>query len=140
MAGGIAHSKAKMRFQGKVEVRLIVQMLFCRSIAWAGWAEPVPLEEINVENLREWTPFPSYDGLSLYFAQGRGTSGRHLRIYQADRDEPFGPFTSIIEVLRAGDDVYGQWVSPDNLRIYYTLEEGSDFVLRMSGRAFVSDP
>jgi hypothetical protein len=50
---------------------------------------------------------PGLAGLSLYFAQSRGTSGRHLRIYQAERDEPFGPFTSITEALRAGDDVYG---------------------------------
>jgi len=118
----------------------VLEILFCRSIALAGWGEPVPLDEINVESLREWTPYPSYDGLRLYFAQGRGASSRHLRIYQAERDEPFGPFTSITEVLRAGDDVYGQWVSPDNLRIYYTLEEGSDFVLRMSDRASVSEP
>ena len=103
------------------------------------WSESYPLEEINVESLREWTPCPSYDGLSLYFAQGRGASGRHLRLYEATRAEPFGPFTSITEALRAGDDVYHPWVSPDNLRMYYIVEEGSSYVLRLSQRASIVD-
>jgi hypothetical protein len=106
----------------------------------AQWTEPVPVTEINTENLREWTPYLSFDGLCLYFAQGRGTSGRHLRIYQACREEPSGPFTSIMEVLRAGDDVYHPWVSPDGMRLYYIVEEGTDFVLRLSQRDSMYEP
>ena len=118
---------------------VVILLVVAISPVWAQWSESEPVEEINVENLREWTPFPSFDGLSLYFAQGRGDSGRHLRLYQATRAEPFGPYTSITEVLRGGDDVYYPWVSPDNLRMYYTIEEGTDYVIRLSERSSVYD-
>ena len=64
---------------------LVVSWVFLvlSASAPAEWTEPAPVTEINTENLREWTPYLSFDGLRLYFAQGRGTSGRHLRIYQA---------------------------------------------------------
>ncbi len=107
---------------------------------FAQWTEPVPVEEINTENLREWTPYLSFDGLSLYFAQGRGTSAHHLRLYEAKRATCFEPFGDAMEVLRAGDDVYDPWVSPDKLRLYYIVEEGTDFVLRVSERASILDP
>lgn len=119
---------------------LLCAILFVGSSASAQWTEPVPVSEINTENLREWTPYLSFDGMCLYFAQGRGTSGRHLRLYQACREEPSGPFISVMEVLRAGDDVYHPWVSPDGMRLYYIVEEGTDFVLRLSQRASMHDP
>ena len=123
---------------GLVIIAMLGLWALCGS-AWAEWTEPVPVGEINAEDLREWMPFLSYDGLSLYYAQGRGSSGRHLRIYRATRNEPFGPFTSITEVLRSNDDVYGAWVSLDGLRVYYTGEIGGIGV-RMSERTSIDLP
>jgi hypothetical protein len=103
----------------------------------AQWTEPVPVDEVNT-NKGEWNPFLSYDGLTLYFARGV-MGGLSFRIYGATRDEPFGPFTSVTKIssLTASGDVWGPWVSPDNLRMYYADESSGRYRLKVSKRASI---
>jgi len=110
----------------------------------AGWMEPAPVAEVNLDGTEEWSPFLSFDGLTLYFARVRGPQSTDGRIFQAIRDRPYGPFTRVEEVpgpLNASPgDVLCPWVSPDNLRMYYHNEVGSVFSLKLSERASVEDP
>ncbi|MBN2590593.1 MAG: hypothetical protein JXA96_12085 [Sedimentisphaerales bacterium] len=47
---------------------------------YSAWTEPIPVTEVNTE-YEEWSPFLSFDGLTLYFAK-IGTSDSHYsRIY-----------------------------------------------------------
>ncbi len=101
----------------------------------AEWTEPAPIEEVNTE-LHETSPFLSYDGLTLYFSRDDGL----FSIYSATRDEPSGPFTSVQLALSSSYHVYGPWVSPDNLRMYYHEERSSGWLLKVSERASVDDP
>jgi hypothetical protein len=118
----------------------LVFFVLC-SPAWAQWTEPVPVDEVNTNN-DEWTPFLSYDGLTLYFARGRLGGTPDLRIYQATRDEPFGPFTAVSKIgsLTGNSDVWGPWVSPGNLRMYYSVDTGTTYRLKLSERPTVYDP
>lgn len=119
---------------------LIVSVLYVP--ASAEWTEPVPVTEVNTE-FADWTPFLSFDGLSLYFARGMTSSYYHFRIFEAKRPEPYGPFTSVNEVLSSsGRHIFGAWVSPDNLRMYYhaEIESQNRWLLKVSERASVNDP
>jgi hypothetical protein len=119
---------------------LIVSVLYVP--ASAEWTEPVPIMEINTE-FADWAPFLSFDGLSLYFARGRTSGYYHFRIFEATREEPYGPFTSINEVLSSsGKHLLSPWVSPDNLRMYYhtEIESQNRWELKVSERASVNDP
>ena len=86
---------------------------------WAKWTEPVPVNEVNTEYC-EWTPFLSFDALTLYFARGR-PSLDEFRIFEATRPVPYGPFTSVGEISgtlnSSPGNVMSPWVSPDNLRM-----------------------
>ena len=108
----------------------------------AGWTEPVPVTEVNTE-YSNWTPFLSFDGLSLYFARGRTSSYYHFRIFEATRQEPYGPFTSVNEVLStSGKHLFSPWVSPNNLRMYYFAQTENPILwqIKVSERASVNDP
>ena len=112
------------------------------SLTLAEWTEPVPVTEINTE-FADWTPFLSFDGLSLYFARGRTSSYYHFRIFEATREVPYGPFTSVNQVFSSGGQhVFGPWVSPDNLRMYYhaEIESQNRWELKVSERASVNNP
>ena len=89
------------------------------------WTTPVPLTEVN-SSAEEWSPFLSYDGLTLYFTRMGGPNASSGRIYEAKRDTPSGPFTSVQGVRGQLNSVEGHvlcpWVSPDNLRMYYYTE------------------
>ena len=107
----------------------------------AKWTEPVPVTEVNTE-FADWTPFLSFDGLSLYFARGRTSSYYHFRIFEATREKPFGPFTSVNQVLSSsGQHVYAPWVSPDNLRMDYFAQTEKPILweMKVSKRASVND-
>ncbi len=102
------------------------------------WTVPVPLVEVNT-SAREWSPFPSFDGLTLYFARQDGI-GWH--ICEAKRDTPSGPFTTMEAVpgeLDSSRSVVLEWVSPDNLRMYYTAINGV-FALQFSERKAADAP
>ncbi|MHC4642425.1 MAG: LamG-like jellyroll fold domain-containing protein [Planctomycetota bacterium] len=112
------------------------------SLTPAQWTEPIPVSEIN-SDYADWTPFLSFDGLSLYFARVRTDTFNYARIFEATREVPYGPFTSISEVLSpSGQHAFGAWVSPDNLRMYYRVEIESQnrWLLKVSERTSVNDP
>ncbi len=52
--------------------------------AFAQWAEPVPITEVNTE-YGDRTPFLSYDGLTLYFSRIDTPNFYYHRLYQATR-------------------------------------------------------
>jgi len=107
--------------------------------ALGQWSPPVPVIEVNTE-YEEWTPFLSFDGLSLYFARVRTDTFYYGRIFKATREEPFGPFTSVEEVFQSRGHVFSPWVSPDNLRMYYHNEVPEGWLLKVSERASAEDP
>jgi hypothetical protein len=124
-------------------ILLAILIVFVQSgLLFAEWTEPVPVTEVNTE-FADWTPFLSFDGLSLYFARGRTSSYYYFRIFEARRQVPYGPFTSVNEVLiSSGKHVFGPWVSPDNLRMYYFEQTVSPILwkIKVSERASVNDP
>ncbi|MHC4744161.1 MAG: LamG-like jellyroll fold domain-containing protein, partial [Planctomycetota bacterium] len=103
--------------------------------ASAGWSEAVPVNEVNTGNQEGW-PVLSFDGLTLYF--GRRVSDV-MKIYEATRSVPSGPFSGVREVLRASVHVVPAWISPDNLRMYYHEERGSGWLIKVSQRMSVRD-
>ncbi len=111
--------------------------------AFAQWAEPVSVAEIN-SDCHDKSPFLSFDGRTLYFSRQDGPGWHYTRIYQATRPEPFGSFTSAEEITAlnySGGHVDYPWVSPDNLRMYYyRTESGSIGRLKISERASINDP
>lgn len=123
-------------------VAILGLLALCGS-ALAQWTEPAPLTEVNSEFAEEWSPFLSFDGLTLYFARVRSDTFYYGRIYEATRNQPFGPFTSIGEISGTLNSSPGHnlfpWVSPDGLRMYYHNELGSRFMLKVSERASVND-
>ncbi|NIP22292.1 MAG: hypothetical protein GWN67_00375 [Phycisphaerae bacterium] len=125
----------------KISLVLLVVLGLCRFVLGA-WSEPVPVNEVNTEYC-EWTPFLSFDGLSLYFARGR-PSVDEFRIFQATRPVPCGPFTSVGEVSgtlnSSSGNVMSPWVSPDNLRMYYFTESSLVYDLKVTERASDNDP
>jgi Tol biopolymer transport system component len=111
-------------------------------LAFGQWSEPVSVTEVNSE-YADWTPFLSFDGLSLYFARGRTSSYYHFRIFEATRQEPYGPFTSVNEVLStSGKHLMSPWISPNNLRMYYFAQTEHPILwkIKVSERASVNDP
>jgi len=109
----------------------------------AEWTEPVPVMEVNTE-YAEWTPFLSFDGLSLYFARGHGPAFYDFRIFEATRPVPYGPFTSVGEISgtlnSSPGNVMSPWVSPDNLRMYYFTESNLVYDLKVTERTSDNDP
>lgn len=140
-----------MKAKTAIIVLAVLGFLTLRTPAWDGdvvrpsrWTEPVPLTEVNSDSVEEWSPFLSYDGLTLYFARVRSENFYYGRIFEATRDEPFGPFTSIREINGTLNSSPGHvllpWVSPDNLRMYYHNELGGRFKLMISERTSVNAP
>lgn len=129
---------------GKAIIAIGLMLLAMCGLAVAEWTEPVLLTEVNTETAEEWAPFLSFDGLTLYFSRVRDDSFYYGRIYEATREEAFGPFTSVREIpgelnLSPGHDLC-PWVSPDNLRMYYHYEYQGIFSLRYSERSSIGDP
>ncbi|NIP25719.1 MAG: hypothetical protein GWN67_15480 [Phycisphaerae bacterium] len=108
------------------------------------WTEPVPLMEVNSELATEWTPFLSFDGLTLYFTRVRSETFYYGRIFEAIREQPYGPFTPVKEIdgtlNSSPGHVISPWVSPDNLRMYYYTESSSGWELKVTERATDNDP
>jgi len=103
------------------------------------WTEPVPLVEINTSTAEEWSPILSGDGLTLYFSVVRAPEFPDGRIFMATRSAPYGRFDSSRPVWGSinhqGTHVHSQWVSPDELRMYYTYQDNALFHLVMSERS-----
>jgi len=124
-----------------IPVAILIVSALC-ALALAEWTEPVLVTEVNTE-YADWTPFLSFDGLSLYFARVRTDTFYYGRIFEATRQEPYGTFTSVSEVLSTNDKhVFGAWVSPDNLRMYYFAHTYSPVLwqIKVSERSSVNDP
>lgn len=122
---------------------LLAAALGLSAPALATWTIPVPVAEINIDPGEDWSPFLSFDGLSLYFSRVAMPDSYYGRIYQATRDVPSGPFTSVKEISelnQAANHVLAPWVSPDNLRMYYHTEEATEWHIRVSERASVDSP
>jgi hypothetical protein len=99
----------------------------------AEWTTPALVEAgINTAGI-EFTPYLSYDGLSLYFSRNTGT----YSIYEAKRNQPSGDFTSVSKVFSTSGNACTPWVSSDNLRMYYHQEYGS-WQIKVSTRASVN--
>lgn len=109
-----------------------------------GWTEPVPLVNVNSDSAEDWSPSLSFDGTTLYFSRVRSHEFYYGRIFEATRDEPSGPFTSVGEIPGPLNYADGHqlfpWVSPDGLRMYYHNETGRVFSLKLSERASVDEP
>jgi len=108
------------------------------------WTTPAPLTQVNSDSAEEWSPFLSFDGLTLYFARVRSEAFYDGRIFQATRQQPFGPFTEVREIdgplnSSAGHNLL-PWVSPDNLRMYYHNESGGRFALMLTERTSATEP
>jgi hypothetical protein len=111
------------------------------TVARAQWTEPEPVTEINTE-YRDKAPFLSFDGLTLYFDRASTNTFHYTRIYKATRSEPYGPFTAVEEIStlnQAGVHVSYAWVSPNNLRMYYYINDGR-WKLKFTERPSASDP
>lgn len=124
-----------------IPVAILIVLVLC-VLSLAEWTEPVPVTEVNTE-YEEMPPFLSFDGLSLYFSRVRTDTFYYARLFEATREVPYGPFTSIYEVLSPSyQHVFAPWVSPDNLRMYYFAQKESPILwqLKVSGRASVNDP
>jgi len=108
------------------------------------WTEPVPLKNVNSDSAEDWSPFLSFDGLTLYFSRVRSDTFYYGRMFEATRDEAAGPFTSVQEVSGPLNDTPGHqlfpWVSQDGLRMYYHNELGGIFQLRISERSSTDNP
>ncbi len=108
------------------------------------WTSPVPLVEVNRDGVEEWSPFLSFDGLTLYFTRVRSPEFYEGRMFQATRTVPWGPFTAVGEVPgplnSAAGHVMCPQVSPDNLRMYYNDQVGSVFSLKRSERTDADGP
>jgi hypothetical protein len=113
-------------------------LAMCGSALAADWTTPVPVEGVNTQ-YEEWTPFPSFDGHILYFSRLHTDTFYEARIFQATRQGTSGPFTQVTEVLHDNDDALDPWVSPDNLRLYYSVEQGSTTVFKVSTRTSVNE-
>jgi hypothetical protein len=123
----------------RVIAAITLVFIFLTSHAFADyWTTPVPVESGINTGAVEWTPYLSYDSLSLYFARQDGS--KH-NIYEAKRSQPSGNFTSVSQVLSdsGSDNVLEPWVSEDNLRMYYH-HESSNWNIEVSQRASVTDP
>jgi hypothetical protein len=106
------------------------------------WTKSVPLSSINTDRYEEWTPFVSFDGSAIYFTRLRiPTPMSYGKIYSATRSGPSEQFTSITEVFKTNNYyVYGPWVSPDSLRMYYTEEGTGGWRIKLSQRCSTSSP
>jgi len=123
---------------------LAVLVVFCLcGAAWAGWSEPVAVDELNTQ-YNEGSSCLSSDGLTLYFGRGQTDAFYYTRFYQATRSVAYGPFTSVEEISTlnySGGHLISPWVSLDNLRLYYyRTEPGSRNRIKVSERATVADP
>jgi len=114
------------------------------SLSGLEWTEPVPLMEVNSELAKELTPFLSFDGLTLYFTRVRSDTFYYGRIFEATREQPYGPFTSVKEIdgtlNSSPGHVISPWVSPDNLRMYYYTESSARWELKVTERASDNSP
>ncbi len=119
-------------------IGLLALVVLC-GLAMATWTTPVPVTEVNTE-FYDSSPFLSFDGLTLYFTRRETDTFYHNRIYEATREVPYGPFTSVRELSELNSSVRNviwPWVSPDNLRMYYSKSVAR---LIFSERASVTDP
>lgn len=111
---------------------------------FSAWPEPVTISEVNSQ-YEEWSPFLSSDGLTLYFARVRTSESYYGRIFEANRDEPVGPFTTVRQVPGELNSLNGHVLCPcvscDNLRMYYHTEQtGIGWNLMLSERSSTTDP
>lgn len=115
-------------------------LLLARSAVAGLWTIPVPLSDINT-GYGEGAPFPTYDGLSLYFSRQLLPASPTGRLYSVTGPSSSGHFTSETEWigLNAGGNVTYAWVSPDNLRLYY-YQSSSARVIKMTQRNLPTDP
>lgn len=107
-------------------ISLLVAVVSISMPALATWTPPVLVTEVNIQTGEDWSPFLSFDGLTLYFSRVRTNTFTYGRIYKATRSQPFGPFTEVEEISqlnRPQAHVLAPWVSPDNLRMYYHTEK-----------------
>jgi hypothetical protein len=129
--------REKMRNQIMCVAVLLTAVLSVSALA-AEWTTPLPVQSGINTQYGDWTPYLSYDGLSLYFSRYYSSS-RNACIFEAKRSQPSGDFTSVSQVLSASSHLISPWVSPDNLRMYY-YQESSPWQIKVSQRASVNDP
>jgi hypothetical protein len=103
------------------------------------WTEPMRLDGISSDLAEEWSPTLSADGLTLYFVRVHSPISEYGRIFQARRrntSEAFASIRVLPSLLNTSPGhVLCQWVSPDQLRMYYTFQDGATFSLKVSERS-----
>lgn len=82
--------------------------------------QPAPVQGLSSgQPTDDVSPVASRDGLTLYFASARGTTG--MDIWKATRGSTSGSFGSLAEVtsLNSANDELPTWLSPDECRLYF---------------------
>jgi len=131
-----------MKARTSLPIAVVFGLLALCPVPLAAWTEPVPLTEVNT-GYHDKAPFLSFDGLTLYFCRQEGPWGPTTRIYQATRQQPYGPFTSVEEISTLnlpGAHVADPWVSPDNLRMYYCHTGSGKARIMLTKRVSTNDP
>ncbi len=109
-----------------------------------GFLQARALSAVNSTSL-DGSPFPSADGLRLYFFSTRrgGAGGRDLWISsRASVEEPFGAPLPLSE-LNTPDEEHLPWLTRDELTIYFATTRPTtraDFNLFQASRASLSEP
>jgi len=95
------------------------------SAQWAvgryDWSPPVLLEELNDGDRFAMAPALTADERLIVFARRDPASG-YVRLFEATRENPDGPFTGerrLDELVSTGYNVNAPWISTDGLRLYY---------------------
>lgn len=124
-------------------ILLILILAFFTVPAFSQWTEPVPVTVANDSFGEDWSPFLSFDGLTLYFSRVISTSSYTGKIYIASREKAVGPFTSVKMLAGALNNSPGHqlcpWISCDNLRMYYHNESNGRYRLMLSERASINN-
>ena len=128
----------------KIILFIIIFIAVFSVAAFSTWTEPSPVTVANDPSAEDWSPFLTFDGLTLYFARVRSATSYYGKICTAARNSLSEPFTSIQILDCPLNDSPGHqlcpWVSCDNLRLYYHNETSGIFHLMYSERASIEEP
>jgi hypothetical protein len=88
--------------------------------ATAQWATPMIVANVNSASL-EYSPSPTFDGLTLYFASTLSGSGD---IYRATRTTPYGTFGApvLVPELSAPEEDWSTWSRIDDREIFFSSQ------------------
>jgi hypothetical protein len=98
---------------------------------FSAWSEPVSLGPVVNSTFADFDPFISKDGLSLYFAAGRGRGGfgqRDLWVSRrASRNAPWGSPKNLGPTINTAVHEVKPTLSPDGRRLYFASDRLGGF-------------